>query len=68
MKAKFIGEPGTNEAKNLPEEFTAFGVTFERGKFVEVPDDVAGKIAGNSHFEVEEEAKRGPGRPPKDAE
>ena len=68
MKAKFIGQPGTNEAKNLPEEFTAYGVTFERGKFSEVPDEFAGKFEGNPHFEVEDSAKRGPGRPPKDGE
>lgn len=52
MKAKFIGEPGTNESKNLPEVFEAYGVEFPQGEFVEVPDNVASKIAGNGHFEV----------------
>lgn len=70
MKAKYIGEPGTNEAKNLPDEFEAYGVVFEKGKFAEVPDEYAAKFEGNSHFEVEdsESPKRGPGRPPKEAE
>lgn len=66
MKAKFIGEPGTAEAKNLPEEFEAFGIVFERGKFSNVPDHLASKFEGNSHFETSED--RGPGRPPKGAE
>lgn len=52
MKAKFIGQPGTNEAKNLPEVFEAYGVEFPQGEFVNVPDSVASKIAGNGHFEV----------------
>lgn len=55
MKAKFIGEPGTNEAKNLPDVFEAYGIEFPQGKFVDVPDSVAGKIAGNGHFEVDGE-------------
>lgn len=68
MKAKFIGEPGTAEEKNLPDEFVAYGIVFEKGKFVEVPDHLANKFEGNTHFETEESEKRGPGRPPKTAE
>lgn len=70
MKAKFIGQPGTNEAKNLPEVFEAHGIFFEQGKFTEVPDHLAHKFEGNSHFETEdsESPKRGPGRPRSDAE
>jgi hypothetical protein len=53
MKAKYIGDPrNPGEAQNLPEETTAFGVVFPRGKFVDVPDDVAGKFVGNTHFET----------------
>lgn len=55
MKAKFIGQPGTAEAKNLPEEFEAFGILFERGKFSDIPDDIAAKFEGNSHFETRDE-------------
>lgn len=54
MKAKFIGDANNpGESKNLPETFTAFGLTFERGKFTEVPDHLAGKFEGNSHFETQ---------------
>ena len=70
MKAKYIGEPGTNESKTLPDEFEAYGIVFEKGKFVEIEDPaVAIKLSNNSHFEVEgddgAEAQRGPGRPRK---
>lgn len=58
MKAKYIGDPGEGAKPNIPDEFEAFGVTFERGKFVDVPDEVAGKIAGNNHFEVQGEAPK----------
>lgn len=53
MKAKFIGEPGTSEGKDLPDEFEAFGVVFPKGKFVEVPDSIAHKLSSNSHFDVD---------------
>lgn len=49
MKAKFIGD-ATDES--VPETFTAFGVEFPKGKFVDVPADKEVKFAGNSHFEV----------------
>lgn len=54
MKAKYIGDanhPG--EQKQLPDEFEAFGLTFERSKFTEVPAHLAGKFEGNSHFETQ---------------
>lgn len=55
MKAKFIGDPREpGEANNPPETMEAFGVTFPRGKFVEVPRDVEHKFEGNSHFETQE--------------
>lgn len=66
MKAKYIGDPNDpKEQKNLPDEFTAYGITFERGKSVDVPEELEAKFANNSHFETdgEPEAKRGPGRP-----
>ena len=54
MKAKFIGDPSQPKgAETVPDEFTAYGVTFERGKFVDVPDEHAAKIAGNNHFETQ---------------
>lgn len=56
MKAKYIGDPGEGSKPNIPDNFEAFGVSFERGKFADVPDDVAGKIAGNNHFEVQGKA------------
>ena len=41
MKFKYTGDPmQPTEAKNLPETFFAFGVTFDRNKYAEVPDDV----------------------------
>lgn len=56
MKAKYIGDPmQPTEAKNLPETFTAFGVIFERGKYAEVPDEVALKVASNPHFDTKGE-------------
>lgn len=56
MKAKFVGDPmRPEEQKNLPETTTMFGVMFERGKFAEVPDNVASKFEGNSHFETQGE-------------
>lgn len=54
MKAKFIGDPANpGEERNLPEVTNMFGVTFPRGKFVDVPDHLAKKIEGNSHFETQ---------------
>lgn len=55
MKAKFIGDPTTVGDVQLPETFTAFGVTFPRNKWVAVPDAVASKFAGNSHFETQDD-------------
>lgn len=57
MKAKYIGDPrNPGEAKNLPEETTAFGLVFERGKWVDVPDHLEAKFVGNSHFETKGKA------------
>jgi len=54
MKFKYIGDPNRpGESKDLPETFNAFGVTFPRNKYAEVPDDVASKLATNQHFKAE---------------
>ena len=54
MKAKFVGdENNPGEAKSLPETFTAFGIEFEKGKFVEIPADLEAKFEDNSHFETQ---------------
>lgn len=52
MKAKFIGDPAEGPKPNVPEEITVYGVTFERGKFVDIPADKVVKFEGNSHFET----------------
>lgn len=63
MKAKFIGDPrNPGEANSLPEETTAFGVAFPRGKFVDVPDEVAAKFVGNTHFETRGEEPAEPAK------
>lgn len=55
MKAKFIGDPSQPKgSETVPDEFEAFGITFERGKFSDVPDNLAAKFVGNSHFETTE--------------
>lgn len=52
MKAKYIGDPSEGAKPTVPDEFTAYGVTFEKGKFADVPDKLAAKFEGNSHFET----------------
>ncbi|MES2904409.1 MAG: hypothetical protein V4696_09520 [Pseudomonadota bacterium] len=53
MKAKFIGDPrDPGGQRNLPDETTMFGVTFPRDKFVDVPEHLAAKFEGNTHFET----------------
>jgi hypothetical protein len=56
MKAKFVGDASNpGEQKQLPDEFEAFGLMFERGKFTDIPKHLEDKVAGNSHFEVQGE-------------
>lgn len=58
MKFRYLGDPNQpSESKNLPEEFNAFGVTFTRNKFVEVPDDVVPKLVSNGHFKAQNESE-----------
>jgi hypothetical protein len=59
MKAKFIGDPrNPGEARNLPDETVAFGLTFERGKFTEIPPELEAKFEGNTHFVTQGEAAK----------
>lgn len=63
MKAKFIGDPREpGEANNLPEETTAFGITFPRGKFVEVPAELEAKFIGNTHYKTSGAAESDEGK------
>ena len=55
MKFKFLGTP------DHPEEFILRGVTFPKGKAVEVEDDFARKLSNLDHF-----AEVKAGRPRKD--
>lgn len=52
MKVKYIGDPNDNHSG--PDVLNAFGQKFEKNKTVtiSVSDEVAEKIAANSHFEV----------------
>lgn len=59
MKAKFIGDQN-NPKEVIPDEFEAFGVTFPKGKFTDVPAEFAAKFAGNSHFETKGDAPAKP--------
>ena len=55
MKFKFLGTP------DHPEEFILRGVTFPKGRAVEVDDDFARKLSNLDHF-----AEVKAGRPRKD--
>ena len=51
MRARFIGDPRDNWGG--PELLPWLGVTFRKGEWIEVSDEVAGRLSGHSHFEVE---------------
>lgn len=54
MKAKYIGDPSQPKGTEaIPDEFEAYGLIFERGKFTEVPPELASKFEGNSHYETQ---------------
>jgi hypothetical protein len=54
MKAKFVGDPSQPAGTEpIPETMTHLGLVFEKGKFTEVPDELAAKFAGNNHFETQ---------------
>jgi hypothetical protein len=59
MKAKYVGDP-SNPGEAVPDLYDAFGVTFARDKFTEVPKELEEKIAGNNHFEVQGAKKTDP--------
>lgn len=66
-KYRYIGD-SRNDGDG-PDTSTTYGVTFiKHGEAMEVPAEFEGKFAGNWHFEkidVDQPAKRGPGRPKK---
>lgn len=54
MKAKFVGDPSQPKGSEpIPETMTHLGLEFEKGKWTEVPDELAAKFVGNSHFETQ---------------
>ena len=59
VKARFIGDPSQPD-EVVPDLMDAYGTTFEKGKFTEVPAEYADKVKGNSHFEVQGEKKPEP--------
>lgn len=63
MKAKFLGDPREGPKPYVPDEFTAYGVTFARGKFADVPDHLASKFENNSHYETQGKAGKAKGEP-----
>ncbi len=57
MKVRFLGDPTDPDKNGNPggdEENVAYGITFKRGKVVDVPDDhpFAHKFLNHQHFEV----------------
>ena len=51
MKAKFVGDPSQpNEA--VPDSIEVYGLTFEKGKATEIPEELEAKFVGNNHFET----------------
>lgn len=56
MKARFIGDPAEGDNATIPKVITVHGVAFPNGKFVDVPDGLASKFEGNSHFETQGKA------------
>lgn len=59
VQARFIGDPSQPD-EVVPDLMDAYGTTFEKGKFSEVPAEFADKVRGNSHFEVKGEKKPEP--------
>lgn len=52
MRARFIGDP--NDDYSGPDVLHMMGKSFPRDEWVEIDDDdVARKIEGNTHFDVE---------------
>jgi len=51
MKARFKGDPNDNWSG--PAVLPTYGVDFIKGEWMPVSDEVAVKLAGHSHFDVE---------------
>lgn len=56
IKARFVGDP-RNPSEPRPDVMDAFGTTFSGDKWTEVSGDMADKVRGNDHFEVQGEKK-----------
>lgn len=56
MKAKYVGDPRNPGEQVSDEPVEAHGLTFPKGKWVEVPANLAAKFAGNTHFETQGDA------------
>lgn len=51
IKARFVGDKA--DPKSDPDEVSAFGVSFVKDEWTDVPKTFADKIAGNTHFEID---------------
>ena len=53
MKATYVGNTDLPaKDRDIPETLEAFGLSFEKGKAVEIPAELETKLAGNPHFEL----------------
>lgn len=59
IKARYVGDP-RNPGEPVPDVMDHLGLTFESGKYTEVPAELAEKFAGNDHFEVQGAKKTQP--------
>lgn len=57
MRIRFIGDP--RDGGSGPDVFTLWGNDLPKGEFVDVPDEIAAKVAHNDHFEREGEGEGG---------
>jgi hypothetical protein len=67
LKAKYVGDPAAFPAEAVPDNFTAYGVDFPKGKWVDVPEDQEAKVLGNNHFETKGAAESDEGKKAADA-
>ncbi|MDZ4321936.1 MAG: hypothetical protein U1A07_24415 [Phenylobacterium sp.] len=57
MRARFIGDP--RHGGEGPSSFPFGGVVFVKGEWLsDIPEAIADKVRGNSHFETEETAEK----------
>jgi len=53
MKATYVGDPSQPKGSEpVPDSMEAFGLTFEKGKAVDIPVELESKFVGNNHFET----------------